>query len=78
MKKIRWLKKDRILSYIFYTGVCPKCKKGYIEFGRNEYDNGVIIVNCETLGKVCIPSLFNLKSSCRNPVCEWSKVNETP
>lgn len=50
------------------------CGKQVI-FAKKGKDYG-IKVNCESLGEVHIPKMFHLFRSCKNPLCEWSKVED--
>jgi hypothetical protein len=48
---------------------CPGCKKT-MRFEKPGY----LKVNIESEGKIPLKNWFTITSTCKNPLCEWSKI----
>lgn len=67
----RWRLKVDSFAWILW-GRCPCCGAGYFRFIKTE-TNG-ILVNIFSKGRVDIPGFWIPSDVCKNPACEWSKV----
>ena len=58
----------------FFSMKCPSCKSKIVFHGMAKGYG--IKVNCESKGEVHVPGMTHLWKACRNPLCEWSKVED--